>query len=385
MRDSHTIIRARTQKPPADKIDFLSNLKKNMWISEEVDRQLREYIITQMLNLLRFLLAVNNITDSGTKTFAEVCDDKRNIFLQTYDSHPYIPNFKCLWDNIFNLVYIDPYGSFTPILSAYSRSNKIETKKELYVKMSSELEKWANTIKRIEEICIFAIGMTKKHNIWESLTIHNKYFNKDARMKNFYRDSLDLLINNNFDNIDLESFEIKPIEPIQTKYEDPLQQVFYKYIILSLRERQMDLHVRMTPDDICTVLSKIILFRFRISINIPIMDENIQFNNIDQIIEYLESKIPPYPAEIKGHLSILTAINGFLFIYNKSTMIKLARLSELSNYNLINLPVGAIIHGCCGATPLEDIPLEQIPEYYARLTHNYSGTHTKAAKRDLAF
>ena len=351
-----------------------------MWISEEVNCRLREFIITQMLNWLRFLLAVNDITDSNTITFDEFCADKRNGFIKWYNPSKNILNFKCLWDIIFVLINNDLRISYTQILSAYCRSNKIATKKDLYVKMSSELDHWVDTIGQFDEIVILSIVMSQNSDIWEELYKYDMFnmfdINHDI-YNTFYTNTLDILIKNNFENIDPYSDDIQPYKPIRTKYDDPHQQVFYKYIML--RFHTQHLYVGMTSNNICELLSRIILNIF--NINIIIMYEKIMFNNIDQIIDYFESKIPQYPAEIKYYLSILASIKGFIPMPDKIILANLAKMAELSNYNLRNLPIDPIIYGFSGATPLGKIPLEQIPEYYARLTHNYSGQHTKAARR----
>jgi hypothetical protein len=179
---------------------------------------------------------------------------------------------------------------------------------------------------------------------------------------------------------------MKPIEPIKTKYDDPHQQVFYKYIMLRIHAIQTNLGFEMTTKMACATLSCIIDDMFYVKIPIHLLDENIEINNIelnniDQIIEYLESKIPQYPDEIKDHLLILTSSDGFIQPEDKHEMANLAKMAELSKYNLRNLPIEAIINGFYGAIPIKKIPLEQIPEYYARITHNYSGTNTKAARR----
>ena len=353
-----------------------------MEIDAETKRRLSEYIITQMLNVLRFLLNVNEIVDSDTKTFDEVRIDTCNCFKQYYPK--YIPNFNCLWDIIFNfLSWNYKRVSYTPIFSAYCRSNNIATKKDLYIKMSDELERWVDTIDRFEDLVIIAIGMTQKCDIWGAFI---KYGYPPKKTTKFYRDILDILRANNFENIDWSPHGFKPYKPIKTKYDDPHQQVFYKHIMIQLSMMQSWFSIKMTTNAVCTELSELIYAMFDVEIPVRLLDENIELNNIeihniDQIIEYLESKIPQYPDEIKDHLSILASIDIYINPENKHTMTKLAKMAELSKYNLRHLPIYSIIHGFGGATPLEDIPLEQIPEYYARLTQSYSGTHTKAARR----
>ena len=370
-----------------------------MWLKDEVDdslleevnRRLREYTITQMSNFLRFLLAVTDITDSGTKTFDEVCVEEYDKFIKTttyadeneYSHDDYIPYFNCLWDIIFNLFgWYYERVSYTPIFSAYCRSNNIATKKELYVKMSAELESWIDTINRLEDIGIIAIGLSHKIEINEAFVYYDR--NKSTNNTKWYKSVLDILIKNNFENIDLDSYEMKPIEPIKTKYDDPHQQVFYKYIMLRIHALQTNLSFKTTTKMACATLSCIIDNMFHVKIPIHLLDENIkinniELNNIDQIIEYLESKIPQYPDEIKDHLSILTSSDLFIQPEYKHAMANLAKMAELSKYNLRNLPIEAIINGFYGATPLMDIPLEQIPEYYARLTQSYN--NTKPARR----
>ena len=365
-----------------------------MRFSEEVNSRLREYIITQMLNFLRFLLAVNDIKDSGTKTFDEVCLEERKYFITEmkiervrafYDlDNLYIPNYNCLWDLIFNNIGRRIKESYTPILSAYCRNHKIMTKRDLYIKMSAELDSWINTIKRFEDIVVISIGMARNFDIWHTFDVYSRNFYNGDACTNWYRYALQILIENNFENINpdpkSESYEILTIETIKNKYDDPVQQVFYKYIMIRLIRGKKDLTVKMSTNDICNLLSRIIMYRFNINIPIHSKDENIQFNNIDQIIEYAESKIPQYPTEIKDYLSILASANMYGC---QIALANLAKMVELSKYNLRNLPIIPIIYGYYGATPLIDIPLEQIPEYYVRLTHNYN--NTKAAKRDLAF
>ena len=355
-----------------------------MWISEEVDRRLREYIITQMMKLFQFILAVNDIEDSGTKTFDEVCTDE-----WTYIFPNIIPNYKCLWGFILHTSRKYFRRPYTPILSAYCRSNKINTKKELYIKMSAELESWINTINMFNDIVKIAIGMSQNKDICESFSIYGRISEDDSMMINYYRDILDLLIKNNFENIDPypDSMQLKPYKTIQIKYDDPHQQVFYKYIMFRLIKKNQYIHITRTRSEICFQLLEIIynIFYIIISIRPTYAEWDLQLNNIDQIIEYAESKIPQYPSKIKDHLSILTSIDGFHYFPRGYNLSNLSKMAELSNYNLRDLPIEPIIYGEYGATPLEDIPLEKIPEYYARLTHNYSGQRTKAAKRDLAF
>ena len=393
MRDLQRVIRACAQKPPADKIDFLSKLK-NMWISEEVDSRLREYIITQMLNYLRFLLTVNDIKDSGTKTFDEVCVEERKIFIteNTRESlrafykleNLYIPNYNCLWDIIFNdLGFFKE--SYTPILSAYCRNNEIMTKSALYIKMSAELDSWINTIKRFEDIVVIAIGMSRNFDIWYTFIGNGRNLYNDDTFSKYHRDILEILIKNNFEHIDpdAELYGIRPIKPVINKYDDPWQQVFYKYIMIRLiRNHQHYLTVNTFPDYICDILSRIIMYIFEIYIPIHSKDENIKFNNIEQVIDYFESKIPQYPNEIKDQLSILKSTNVDIPLRRSQNFLtNLAKMAELSNYNLCNLPIYPIVYGYCGATKLSEIPFKQIPEYYAKLTQSYSGLRTKAARR----
>ena len=356
-----------------------------MWIidgvelSEDVNRRMREYIITQMSNFLKFLLAVNEIEDSGTKTFDEVCAEK--LYEVVYKAPKYMSNVKCLWDIIFNLLGIYIRGTYTPILSAYCRTNKIITKHDLFIKMSAELDSWIHTIDH--NIDAIAFGISQKNDIWYIFNIYGQNYYNYTKIPKFCIDTLDLIIKNDFENIDMDpdSAEIYRIIPIRNKYDDPLQQVFYKYIMIQLMRYKLNF-VKMTSNDVYVILSKII-YRFdrhiNININIPV-DEEIPLDNIDQIIEYAESKIPQYPAEIKDYLSIAASINRFIWYRNKSTIVNLAKMAELSNYNLRDLPIDTIISGLCGARPLHEIPLEDIPAYYARLTYNYSGKHTKPAR-----
>ena len=366
-----------------------------MWLKDVVDdslledfnRRLREYIITQMLNFLRFLLAVNEINDSKTITFEQVCDVELRDFIGWYNYSKYIPNFKCLWDIIFNKLkhndYDDDETRFTTILSAYCRSNNINTKKDLYITMSSELENWVNTINRFEDIVILAIGMSQKLDICEISIQYDWNLYEDKDIKKFYKDSLDLLMKYNFADIDPDSDYIKPKAHIKHKYDDPWQQVFYEYIMIELNNAQHYFPIRMSLNDICDSLSEIIRAIFNINIKFNPSDGNMILNNIEQIIEYFESKIPQYPDKIKDHLSILISMNRPK--YDTYTITKLAKMAELSKYNLRDLPIRPIIYGEYGATPLVQIPLEQIPEYYARLTQSYSGLHTNASKRDITF
>ena len=339
-----------------------------MEINAETKRRLHEYTITQMLNILKFILAVNEITDSGTNTFDEVCIDKRNEFILTMSE--YVPNFNCLWDIIFDMLDKDDEDSFTPILSAYCRSNKIKTKHDIYVKMSDELEKWVDTIDRFEDRVIIAIGMSQKNQLCEIFSIYCRNYKNDVTITQFYRRALDILKKNNFENIDPDSYKIKPYTPIRTKYDDPLQQVFYKYIILDINyEKKMKLSIQA----ICMLLSQNIKYRF--DIDIPIYPSDKNNDLIIEYVDYVESKIPQYPDKIKGHLSILASIDWFIEDESEN----LVKMAELSKYNLRNLPIEPIINGYYGATPLDDIPLEDIPEYYARLTYSYN--NTKAARR----
>ena len=350
-----------------------------MWLKDKVDgsiledfnRRLREYIITQMLNFLRFLLAVNEIEDSKKTTFEQVCDVEFRAFIGCNDSPKYIPNFKCLWDIIFNKLGHFIHSSVTPIFSAYCRDNEINTKHDLFIKMAADLERWVDTINRFEDIVIIALGMSQNQEIWITFHIY-------PRITDYCTDVLELLIKNNFENIDPYSYKIQPYLPIKHKYDDPLQQVFYKYIILELKYIILGLEYKTySPKSVCQLLSKIINDQFDINIQIHPTDTTIQFDNIDQILEYCESKIPQYPAEITQYLSIATYINGML---EKRSIIKLykldniAKLLELSKDNLHNMPINPIIYGVCGAPKLDEIPLEQIPEYYAKLTKSYNNT-----------
>ena len=355
-----------------------------MEINAETKRRLHEYIITQMSNFLRFLLAVNEIKDSSNETFDEVCTDI--YYDQNISKYKHKYNYKCLWTIIFKELGRYISRSYTPILSAYCRKNKITTKHDLYIKMSDELESWINTIDRLDDISVIAFGITQKNDIWHIFSKYSRNYSNDVEITKFYRDSLDIIIKNDFENIyiDHDYAKIKHIKPIQNKYDDPWQHVFYKYIILYIM-RDQPYSAKITPNDICAILSDIIYSNFNIDIQIHSTDANIMLNNIDQIIDYADSKIPQYPAEIKDDLSILASINRFINTFDKSTIVKLAKMAELSNYNLSNLPIDVIIRGCFGAAPIQCIPLEQIPDYYARLTQSYSGMNTKAAKRDLAF
>ena len=351
-----------------------------MRFSEEVNSRLREYIITQMLKLFRFILAVNNIEDSGTKTFDEVCADERTEFIhtQTYDifdeyydrPNLYIPNFTCLWDIIFNTFSSHKNRPYTSILSAYCRSNDINTKKDLYIKMSAELERWVNTITRFEDIVILAIGMSKNRDIWWAFQSYSNVLSP------FLTDAVDILIKNNFENIHPEIYTILPIKPIQTKYDDPRQHAFCEYIM-----RKLNYFIKSHDPKSLNLIYEEFSYIIRwFGITIPDEHTNLQLENIDQILEYFVSKIPQYPVDIKDYLSIL--MSGYITtVHNKCILTNLTKMAELSNYNLRNLPIDPIIAGYGGSTPLDEIPLEQIPEYYARLTHNYSGTHTKAARR----
>ena len=353
-----------------------------MLLPENVNRRMREYIIWQMLNFLRFLLAVNNIADSETKTFDEVCAEERELFIteKTHESaryfydldNLYIPNYNCLWDLIFNTLGQNNQSPYTPILSAYCRSNNITTKTELYITMSAELENWVDTIDQLDDIVIILIGMVQNREIYHTFSAYTRIRYGFPDLIDLYQNILDALFDNNFENIDPDSYEIKPYIPIQIKYTDPLQQVFYKYIIRSIDSTD--------PTELCDQISRTIYYRFNIIIQIQPTDneKNIIIKNISQMRDYCESKIPQYPAEIKDHLSVLTSINGFITWHNKFA--NLAKMAELSEYNLRNLPIIAIMGGLRGATPIDKIPLEEIPEYYARLTYSYSGKHTKPAR-----
>ena len=356
-------------------------------ILEEVNRRLREYVIRQMLNWLRFLLAVNDIADSGTKTFDEVCADEQTKFINIqkwyYDrQNLYVPNYRCLWDIIFNLL-----GSnriFTPIFSSYCRSNEIATKTDLYIKMSGELESWVNTINRFDDIIIIAIGMSQNNEIWYVFHKYSRVYDKRVQHTTFYTNALDVLSKNNFENIEPHTYDIYAYKPIQTTYDDPLQQIFVKYIIQNIQyEFQTNRKFINMATNICELLSNEINYLFNISIPIHPTDAelNITLNNIDQITEYCESKIPQYPDKIKDYLVIYQSIGICIYIEHKSTIINLAKMAELSHYNLRDLPILSIINGEGGATKLAEIPLDQIPEYYARLTKSYSGLRTKAARR----
>ena len=350
--------------------------------NEEADRRLREYIITQMLNWFRFLLAVNEIEDSKKMTFEYFCANERSAFLFKYDSPKYIPNYTCMWDIIFNLLGHDI--PFTPIFSAYCRSNKIKTKHDLYIKMSAELDIWVNTINQFDDIVRFAIGMSKNCDIWHIFREYIRVYNKQAKHTTFYTNALDVLSKNNFENIELYLYKIIPYKPIQMMYDDIHQQTFFKFIISYLRHELRGYSFKCSTYRICEFLSRHISGYFGIDVQINHTDRNIMLNTFDQIIEYCKSKIPQYPAEIKDHLSILVSVEDApIILENKLGMLKLAKMAELSHYNLRDLPIFPITLGHCGATPLDEIPLEQIPEYYARLTHNYSGKRTKAAKRDI--
>ena len=255
--------------------------------------------------------------------------------------------------------------------------------------MSSDLDRWIHTIDQIEDIVLLSIGMSKNCDMYDTYTTYGRSRDDDGVYTpySFITDALDVLIKNNFENIDPYSYEIQPFKPIKQKYDDPLQQVFYKNIMIRLRDdiRPYWLFTK-TPKTICELLTQIIREGFNVTIPLrPTFAEvvqNTQFENIDQIIEYCESKIPQYPSEITDRLLILLSINGHIPVDDNETprLENLAKMAELSKYNLRDLPIKAIIYGLSAATPLEEIPLEQIPEYYARLTYSYSGKHTKAAR-----
>ena len=331
---------------------------EGLGLSEDVNRRLREYIITQLLNFLRFLLAVNEICDSDTTTYYDVCEDERHAFLQYHFYPKCTPNFNCLWDIIFNSLDIDIKIPFTPILGAYCRSYKINSKKDLYVKMSAELECWLDTINRFEDIVIIAIGMSQKIEIHQVFYQYTRNFNEHPITKKFYIDALDILKKNNFKNIDPDSYFIQPDKIIRTKYDDPLQQVFYEYIMRERINYQQFLPDHPTAKNVCDQLSSIIYHEFNVKIQIHSLDNDIALNNIIDLnniieqIKYFESKIPQYPDEIKAYLSILASTD--LYITSYIEFEKLAKMSELSKYNLRNLPIYAMIHGYCGAIPIKN-------------------------------
>ena len=247
--------------------------------------------------------------------------------------------------------------------------------------MSNELDRWVDTINNFNDIVIIAIGMSRNLDIYSVFGYYDRGYNKHDTHATFYMDALDVLIKNNFENIEPNSYYIYAYTPIQTTYDDPLQQIFVKNIIHKIQfEIQHNSDFKKTATNICNVLYEIIYYRFNIHITMHHTDGDIPLNTIDQIIDYCESKIPQYPDKIKDHLSILRSINKFLYIDNKYIKYNLAKMAELSNYNLRDLPINAIIYGEYGAIPLEKIPLEEIPEYYARLTYSYSGKHTKPAR-----
>ena len=352
----------------------------------EIDRRLREYVIRQLLNWLRFLLAVNDISDSGTKTFDDVCADERAEFIhdQTHDMsgqfydrpNLYVPNYACLWDLIFNTLGHYNQTPFTPILSAYCRSNRITTKQALYSHMSDELESWVDTIDQFEDIVTIAIGMSKNRGIYETFMTYLRRRDEDGvyKSKTFYTDALDVLKKNNFENIDPCEYYIVPNDPIQKTFDDPLQQIFYEQVIWYVRQYLVECWSR-DPKFICHAISSFINSYFAISIQIqPTFAEIVQkIDTIDQFIEYCESKIPQYPAEITDRLLILRSISGRIPGYeNEQTRLaNLAKMAKLSEYNLRDLPIREIVYGLRGATPIHEIPLDQIPEYYARLTQKY--------------
>ena len=346
-----------------------------MWINEEVNRRLRGYLITQMSNFLQFLLAVNEIKDSDTTTFDEVCVSERSkyIYRPTHDR----PYFKCLWDIIYNYVGFYIIWSYTPIFSAYCRSNDINTKTDLYIKMVSNLESWVDTIDQFEEMMTISIGMSKNTDIYSTFMTYFRY--RKSKPMTFYIDTLDILIKNNFENIDPYSYIIQPYIQSKQIYNDPLQQLFYKLIMHQINLDNKTNNLLNSSTFLCAYISRQIYNKFNITM--PIYTEmDIGFEKKSQIIDYCESKIPQYPTSITNYLLILQSINGYI-PGDEPEIPKLAKMAELSHYNLRNLPILAIIFGNCGATSLYKIPLEDIPEYYARLTYSYLGRHTKAACR----
>ena len=351
-----------------------------MWINKKVDPRLREYIIRQLLNFLRFLLAANDIEDTETKTFDEVCDETRKTFTWVKAEPEYMPKFKCLWDIIFNLLGLcDPY---TDILSAYCRSNNITSKKDLYIKMSEELDVWVDAIDRhyqFNDIIIMALGMSQNQEIWYTFTSYNRIYGPPAK---FYKDALAVLIKHNFKNINPLTNTIQYVKPFEKKYDDPLQQFFYEHIMIRI------LYVRTwvckTHPDYCKYIQRIIRDNFSITIQIQptYEDAKIPLKNMKQIINYCESKIPQYPTEIKRNVLFLYSVNSYICYYNygRARFTNLAKMAELSYYYLRNLPMVPIMHGFCGATPIHEIPLEQIPEYYAQLTHSDSVRQIKPVR-----
>ena len=346
-----------------------------MWINKEIDDRLREYLITQLLNWLRFLLAVNEITNSEMVLFDEArCDAIRWDYPHLELMPTYRPNYKCLWDIIFGL--LGRHRPFTPLFSAYCRSNNITTKPDLYIKMSAELKIWVDKIDQFDQfddMVIIAIGMTKNMHIYDAfykyVRIRNASYDKPRYIK-FYQNALDVLKKYNFENIDPDSHEIQLYRHIQIKYDVPLQQVFCKHIILRLIYKiQTTYTFPLKSKYTCAILSNTIFNVFRIIIDIRDTDQNIDLDNMDQVIEYCESKIPHYPAIITEHLSIFMSINGYIYIDSDSLFYNLSKMAELSYYNLRDLPMVAILNGYCGATPLHKI--QDIPEYYARITQSY--------------
>lgn len=91
----------------------------------------------------------------------------------------------------------------------------------------------------------------------------------------------------------------------------------------------------------------------------------------------MEMPLQQYPAEIEPNLIVIKSLPPKIGLYKGYQNVKkLAKLAELSGYNLHDLPILLIDE------IIDDIKYEELNDFYIKITHRYSGSKTKAAPRE---
>jgi hypothetical protein len=339
-----------------------------MIVDAEIDPKLRNYVIKQMLQFLQFLLNLNEISDSNTYEFDAIC--KKDYYDQRMEK------FENLWDIIF-IKLCDGKYKYTTLFSAYCRKYNITTKKDMYIHMSESLETWVDRTYHYIDKVILTIGMSTNENIQSVYDYHLDYIENWG--PDYLKNIVDALKLTNLDGTTLPLtyawWSLNPIQ-IEIKYDDPLQQLFYaKFVEFIIRNREFSKYddtqfthiVEYSIQDIITdfIDSKI---NFKVAPNV--YNKYFQVNGV--YLDY-DIQIPQYPPEIKPYLIIMQSLPPQIGFYTYNNVDKLAKLAELSGYNLSGLPLNII------DWILYSVSDEQLPGFYNQISHRYSGSNTKIA------
>lgn len=353
-----------------------------MWDISEINDKLNEYIYIQMLNLLRFLLNVNEIVDNETKSFDDLNLNIDDLNLNIDDNID--PNKRSiLWYVILSNFRFAEYnpGEYTSIFSAYCRKYNIATKKNLYIHMHEVLKPLINNLPPSFYIDIFVVGMSINANIYDSFVII--YDNFGSYSYNYLKHVMYVLSINNWNGTQL-SFDRISKHPInvEIKYDDPLQQIFYSkfieyattalayaeyYDFEEICDYEYDYDEQHSIQDIIT---EFIDKEFKNKKTPGKIYIYVSQNDI------LPQHIPQYPPEIEPYLIIIKSLPKQVGFQKFQNILKLAKLAELSGYDLSEYPVTII------DLMLPDITFDQLPDFYRQISHRYSGSNTKAAPRE---